>query len=146
MEMQNSTQILQSLYDAINKHDFDRAVSCFHYNGEFKMVAFDKCARGTSELKEMFHAWIKAFPDMKLEVQNLKGTSDWAMGELFMTGTHKGPFMTPGGEIPATNQCFKTPACDIVNVRDGKIVSLHCYLESGTLMRQLGLAPMKAAA
>lgn len=146
MATQDNTQIIRTLYDAINKHDLERAVSCFHTNGEFKNIGFDKTFRGPAELREMIQSWYRAFPDLALEISNVFGNGDWAVAELFVNGTQKGTFSTPQGEIPPSNQRVHAPSCDVVKIKDGKILSLGCYLETGSLMRQMGMKPMKAAA
>lgn len=146
MANQDNTQVLRGLYEAVSNRDFERALSFFQDNGEFKSIAFDQVFRGKSEIQEMMQSWVKAFPDMRLEALNIVGLGDWAAAEINVKGTHRGPFATPEGDISPTNQPIKAPSCDLVKFRDGKIVSVHCYLESGILMRQLGLKPAKAAA
>ena len=146
MANQDSTQLLRTFYDAVNSHDIDRVISCFNSDGEFKTIAFDSTARGANELKTMIQGWYQAFPDMKIETSNINGTGDWAVAELTLKGTQRGPFQTPQGEIAPTNQHVQAPACDVVKFKNGKISSFHCYLESGTLMAQLGWKSSRVAA
>ena len=143
---QESKQIMQELYAAINARNLDRASAFFSDNGEFKVIAFDKAARGSREIRQLFDDWIRAFPDLKLDTKNIFAAEGAAAAELLVQGTHKGTFKTPGGEIPATGKNVRVPACDVIQTRNGKITSLHCYLESGTMMRQLGIATAKASA
>lgn len=54
-------------------------------------------------------------------------------------GTHTGPLVGPMGEIPPTRRQVDIPFCDVVQIKDGKIVSIHLYYDVATMMGQLGL-------
>jgi ketosteroid isomerase-like protein len=139
-------QVLKDMYDAVSKHDIERALSCFHNDGEFKNIAFNETFKGREQIKKMMESWLTAFPDLKLETANILGTGDWAVGELTVDGTHKGKFRTPAGELAPTNKHVRAPSCDVARIANGKIVSIRCYLESGTFLSQLGMKPARAAA
>nr|WP_280514324.1 nuclear transport factor 2 family protein [Pseudorhizobium halotolerans] len=53
--------------------------------------------------------------------------------------------MTPAGTIPATGNSIDVPCCDVFHMRDGKIVSFHCYNAASILQRQLDLADSRNA-
>lgn len=146
MPTQNNAQILRTFYEAVNSRDIDRAVSCFQSNGEFKFIGFETSFQGSGKIKEMVLGWLRAFPDLKLELLNVMGSEAWAVSELYLNGTQKGALSTPQGEIAPSNQRVHVPSCDLVKLQNGKIASFHCYLETGVLMNQLGMKPMMAAA
>jgi len=49
--------------------------------------------------------------------------------------------MTPTGEIPPTGRHFEFPYVDILQARDGKVVSHRVYFDQVAFLAQLGLMP-----
>ncbi len=54
-----------------------------------------------------------------------------------VTGTHQGDF----AGIPPTGRRVDYHACEIFQIRVGKIVRARTYLDTGTILRQLGVLP-----
>lgn len=48
--------------------------------------------------------------------------------------------------VPATGRRLTIPVCNLIEVKDGKIVSEREYMDSGHLMQQLGVIPETANA
>jgi steroid delta-isomerase-like uncharacterized protein len=80
---------------------------------------------------------IKAFPDMKYDLDDLIIEGDKFVARCTMTGTHKGEFMG----IPATGKKVKIWWITIRRVADGKCVEGWDLFDSLTLMQQLGVMP-----
>ena len=60
--------------------------------------------------------------------------------------THAGPLATPEGEIAATGRTVRVPFAAVIRVPDGRVDSVHVYLDPLGFMAQLGLEPQPAAA
>jgi ketosteroid isomerase-like protein len=60
--------------------------------------------------------------------------------ELTINGTHDGDFKTPARVFSPTHKAMKTPCCDVFHLKDGKVLSFHCYVIESVMMKQLGLA------
>jgi predicted ester cyclase len=82
----------------------------------------------------------QAFPDIHRELFNIYAMEDVIVVELAIRGTHKGALVTPNGPIAPTGRTIDVPCCDVFHLRDGKVVSFHCYNAASILQRQLGLA------
>ena len=70
--------------------------------------------------------------------------SMWAVGdmvfvELSLNGTQKGALGFPMGNLPPTDVKMSTPCFDAFKIRDGKVVSFHCYTAATQLLGQLGV-------
>jgi ketosteroid isomerase-like protein len=65
--------------------------------------------------------------------------NDVVVVELAIRGTHEGPLMTPDGTVPATGKAIDVPCCDVFHMKDGKVISFHCYNAASILLQQLGL-------
>ena len=80
-----------------------------------------------------------AFPDMHHELYNMYYNDDVVVVELSLNGTHKGDLEITEGVIPPTNKKMHAPTCDVFHLKDGKVLSFHCYVAVPILLKQLGL-------
>lgn len=139
-------QLVRSMYEAATRHDLDKFVSCFSDDAEFKDMSSGHVYRGKEGIRGMAQSWMKAFPDLKLQVTNFVGNGDLCSVELSVLGTQTGPFIRPEGEIPPSGKKVNAPSCDMIRIRNGKIQSIHCYFATSVLMSQIGMTPASAAA
>ena len=79
-----------------------------------------------------------AFPDMHRELLHFYAAGDVVVVELKLQGTHQGDFHTAAGTLPATGRRFDVPCCDVFHLKDGKVISFHCYNELSVWLQQLG--------
>jgi steroid delta-isomerase-like uncharacterized protein len=83
-----------------------------------------------------------AFPDLRFEIRASHAPSDdVAILEVIAHGTHTGPL----GDVPPTGRSGAVVACNVVEVRDGRIVREREYFDRLAIMDQLGLADAPAA-
>jgi steroid delta-isomerase-like uncharacterized protein len=80
---------------------------------------------------------IKAFPDLKFNLDDMIVEGDNFMARCTATGTHKGKFMG----VPATGKKVKFWWITIRRVANGKCVEGWDLMDSLTLMQQLGVMP-----
>lgn len=137
----NNIQLVKSYYEALSNRNVKQAVSLFSTTGEFKDMSSLEVMRGSVELEKMFSSWIKAFPNMKVQIQNIFGTGDQVVCEGILTGTHTGPMLMPEGEIKPTGKSVNIPYCEIFKVGNNKINHLSCYMETAKFFQQLGIEP-----
>jgi steroid delta-isomerase-like uncharacterized protein len=91
--------------------------------------------KGKAAGKKYFKAMTTAFPDIKVNEQNVWGIGDFVIAEGTITGTQKGPFFG----IPAKNKPVTLHGLDIMQFKDGKIVHGWSYSNSAEMAEQLGL-------
>ncbi len=97
--------------------------------------------KGKAAGKKYFAAMTTAFPDVKSTTQNAWGIGDVVIAEGTLTGTQKGAFFG----IPATKKPINLHGVDIMQFKDGKIVSGRSYANGAEMMMQLGLMPQPGA-
>ncbi|MBI2395868.1 MAG: ester cyclase [Deltaproteobacteria bacterium] len=137
----------RAVYDAINKRDLDKAVAQFADDCEYVEIGLGRTYRGPSEVRENLSGWLRAFPDALLEVTNVVANGDVVAVEYTARGTHSGPLVGPDGStLAATGRRAETAFCDVLNMRNGKIVRGRSYYDAGSLLRQLGATPGSGAA
>lgn len=79
-----------------------------------------------------------AFPDMRMEVEDLFAAGDKAVARVRFTGTHRGPFM---GMEP-TGRSVDVPLIDMFAFDDRGLLSDHWgVMDSMVMMQQLGVVP-----
>lgn len=80
---------------------------------------------------------LAAFPDVQFTVEDTITEGDKVAVKTTMRGTHDGPF----AGVPASGNAVEVGGCDVLRVRDGKIVETWTLCDSGTLFMQIGGFP-----
>lgn len=81
-----------------------------------------------------------SFSDIHREIFDIYSMGDTVGVELAIRGTHDGALVTPQGNIPATGKSIDVACCDVFHMKEGKVVSFHCYNAASVAMQQLDLA------
>ncbi len=139
--MKENVSIARSFYDHWNNRDFDRAAAMFAPDSEIVLVGHNTRLTGPEGATELARMWADGFPDGRVTIDRTCASGDCACVEMTGRGTHTGTLRSPGGDIPATGRSVELEMCDVFEIRDGKIVSLRSYLDSGAMLAQLGLMP-----
>ena len=139
MAEQDSAGIATDWFESWNERDFDRGAELVSDGAEIVETASDETFRGPDGSRQESEKWATALPDGRVEVRSVVASEDAVALENTVRGTHDGPFATPGGEIPATGRQLNLDFCSIFGVENGKIVSVHHYFDTATIMRQLGV-------
>ena len=87
---------------------------------------------------EFFRMYRAAFPDLRMEPEDVLASDDKVVARLRATGTHQGEFMG----IPATGKSVDVPLIDIIRFGDDGLAHEHWgVINEMAMMQQLGLAP-----
>lgn len=146
-EEQRNGAVIRELYasaEAASKNT-PKFVSMFTEGGYFYDVAAGKKYYG-KDIGYTVDVYATAFPDMHRELYSMYFDDDVVVVELSLNGTHKGDLEIPEGVIPPTNKEMHTPCCDVFHLKDGKVVSFHCYVAVPILLKQLGIFKNLSAA
>ena len=125
---------LRRFYDPINTGDVD---------GFGELLADDFVEHeetpGLAPTKEgvtdFFRMHSAAFPNLRMDAQDVLASSDKVVARVRVTGTHEGEFMG----MPATGSRIEVPLIDIMRIRDGKIAEHWGVMDGGVMMQQLGV-------
>jgi ketosteroid isomerase-like protein len=146
-EEQRNAQVIRDLYasaEAASK-DTPKFVSMFGEGGYFYDVGAGKKYYG-KDIGYTVDIYAAAFPDMHREFEDMYFDNDVVVVELSLNGTNKGDLEIPEGVISATNKEMHAPCCDVFHLKDGKILSFHCYVAVSILLKQLGIFKNLSAA
>ena len=85
---------------------------------------------------QYFQMLLAAFPDLRMDVEDVIASSDKAVARVRVTGTHMGEFMG----IPATEKSAAMNLIDITRFGDDGLAHEHWgVVDQLALMQQLGL-------
>ncbi len=128
---------IRRLYDLINAGDIDG------FGGQLAddFVEHEELP-GLPPTKEgvvqYFRMMLAAFPDMRIDVEDVIASGDKAVARLRVTGTNKGDFMG----MPATGKSASVKLIDITRFGDDGLAREHWgVVDNLSLMQQLGVIP-----
>lgn len=128
---------LKSFYDLINAGDID---------GFGELLADDFVeheetpgfAPTKDGVKEFFRMYRAAFPDLRMDAQDVLTSGDKVVARVKAAGTHQGELMG----MPATGRSMDVQLIDIVRFGDDGLAREHWgVFDALTMMQQLGLVP-----
>ena len=139
-EEQTDEKVIRALYGSAEAKakDTPRFVSMFAEGGYFYDVGAGEKYYG-ERIGYVVDNYAAAFPDMHRKLDRMYFDNDVVVVELSLNGTHKGDLELPEGVIPPTNKEMHAPCCDVFHLKDGKILSFHCYVAVPILLKQLGI-------
>ena len=135
-EMSNG-ELVRTTYDAFTSRDFEAAVACVAEDLEWTEVASGRRYSGPEGMLREYREWARAFPDGSAEITNPLESGDWVTVEFTVTGTNTGPMMGPDGELPPSNARVELQCCDVLQVRDGRVIGGRSYFDLNTVTRQI---------
>jgi uncharacterized protein (TIGR02246 family) len=101
--------------------------------------------RGIDEWREFQRMYLEAFPDGAYEVRHNEPCGDLVFVEGVWSGTQTGPLTTPEGQVPPTGRRVTVPFALVVEIRDGRLATVHNYHDRLDFLAQLELLPALAA-
>jgi steroid delta-isomerase-like uncharacterized protein len=131
------TAALSGMYERINAHDVDGF-------GEYLADDFVEHEEtpGLSPtkdgLKQFFTMYIAAFPDLRMEPEDVLPSGDKIVARVKFTGTNTGDFMG----MPATGKSVEVQAVDILRFGEDGLAHEHWgVFDAMAMMQQLGVIP-----
>jgi predicted ester cyclase len=122
--LEENKAMVRRMADAINENDMDVMDELF----------VPKLARPT---KRSFTAFRAAFPDWRMEIEELVAEGNTVVGRFRCSGTNQGEFKG----VPPTGRRMEVDEVYFLRVEDGKFVYFWGLEDDLARMRQLGLIP-----
>ena len=143
--MADNLTLARSLYEGWNERKFDELADAVAPGGKIVVAGTGDVFEGREGALKYNKSWYDGFPDGRITVDNLIASGDCVVAEITGRGTHTGTLVTSMGEIPATGRSLTLKLCDVLEFKDGKVVSQRAYFDTGSMMAQLGLLPGQTA-
>jgi len=128
---------MKRLYDLINAGDIDGfgELLAEDFVEHEEMPGLEPSKEG---VKRLFHMYRAAFPDLRMEAQDVLVSGDKAVARVRATGTHQGEFLG----MPATGKSVDVQLIDIIRFGDDGLAREHWgVFDAMAMMQQLGAIP-----
>ena len=133
---QRRLAVLDEHFQSEVDHDWDTCLATFAGNPHYEIMATGQVHDGDDEVLAYHRNQRIAFPDQHHENVCHHVADDVVISEFDLVGTNLGPFL--GGE--PTGRSFRVPVVALFFFADDRIVNERVYLDTATLLRQIGRA------
>ena len=130
--------------DVILKHIVamnDRDSDADPWAADAQMVAPGGQASGRDEVLGFLAVFQEAFPDLRLEIEQLLTDGAAAAAEGTLTGTHNGVLHTPNGDVAPTGRAVELRWAAVYLTDGDTLKSEHLFFDQMDFLGQLGLLP-----
>ena len=141
MAEQENIQLAEKQIAALNVRDLDQYLSRIDDSYVGQSETAPGLIRGREGVRQNFDALFRAFPDLRLEIEQIIASGDSVVTRVRGTGTHKGN----SAGIAPTNKSIVMHACTVVEIRNGKAIKGRIYADNATLFQQLGVLSLPKA-
>ncbi len=128
-------QTVREHMDSENRHEFETTLKTFEHP-RYELVATGEVHDGPDQVMKYFEDSRRAFPDQRNELVALHHAEDAVLVEAIVRGTHLGPL----GGLPPTGRSYELPILAAFLFEGDRLVCERVYFDSGTVLRQLGVA------
>jgi steroid delta-isomerase-like uncharacterized protein len=132
---QDNVKIVRQMFDAWNAHDPDRLVKLLDEKYMSESDTVPSPINGRDGARQFMLVYVKAFPDLHLDVTQTLSDGEFVTTRWTAKGTHRGELMG----ISPTNRRVITNGCTVSQIRSGKTVHEWLYWDTGHLLKQLGV-------
>lgn len=134
----STTEVARSYFEAVGRQDLDAMEAHYEPGGGGPIHGLVELRVG-GNYREWFSSLFRAFPDWRFEVLDIVAEGDRAAVEWHASGTFSGSARFEGMEPNGAS--VDVQGCDIVTIRDGRIVDNQAYTSGTEIARQLGALP-----
>ena len=140
MAEQGVVEVAKAQITAYNNKNWGAVTEALGPNVVYDEVGTNRKLTGLGQVIDAWKGWAAALPDSKATFDAAHIAGNTVILELTWRGTHRGPLQTPTGQIPATGKPIEIRACQIVDVKDGKVQAVRHYFDMATMLAQLGVS------
>jgi hydroxyacylglutathione hydrolase len=137
-ETTDAERIGRAYFAAHERCDIDAVAELWEPGGVGRIVGLVDLV-APDGIRDFFAELYAAFPDFSLRALDVTAQDDRCAVRWEIAGTFAGPGRFRG--LEPTGARVAVEGCDLMVVRDGRVASLHAYLDGGDLARQLGALP-----
>ncbi len=131
-EEHNRDVVLKAI-KALSDHDVEGFFS-YHTDNMTSHEVFFPEPLTREELEPFLHDWLLAYPDVKIETQNIEVEGDTVAVENIVSGT----FINDLRGVKATGRFYQVREAVFFDMKDGKIKDERIYIDQKSIEEQLG--------
>ncbi len=138
-----TAEIARSYFEAVGRQDLDTMESMYEPGPIGRIHGLVELEVG-GNYRQWFGNLFRAFPDWKFEILDIVAEGERAAVEWRATGTFSGDARFEGMEPNGAS--VDVQGCDVVTIRDGRLVDNQAYTSGTEIARQLGALPPQGSA
>lgn len=136
-EAETNGQLIAELIEAWNAHDPVRVAACYAADYLGEDVGAPGVQRGPEEIRKVTQYYLRAFPDLRIDLDDLILDGDKSVLVWTLRGTQRGTFM----RIPPTHRPVAVRGTTITEMKAGRIARATRIWDVAGLLRAIGLLP-----
>jgi predicted ester cyclase len=137
-EPRSAAEVAKSYFEAVAARDIEAMLEHWDPDGGGYIHGMVD-VRVPDTYRGWFADLFKAFPDFRFEVLDIVAEGEMAAVRWRVSGTFNGSTRFEG--MDPNGARVETEGCDVLTIRDGKLVSNYAYTNGAEMMRQLGALP-----
>lgn len=137
MSIEANIKTAEEHLEAEANRELDRLLGTLAEDSIYEESLLEKPVQGKAAIAEYYQELWKAFPDFTYVVTNRVADESSVIYEMTFRGTHTGPFRS----IPPTGRLGEIKGVIVFPMRNGKALGERIYLDSVSLLTQLGFFP-----
>ena len=131
-------KLTKAIHDHFSANELDHCVEMAAEDVQVVAHAFGLTFNGRNEFRDFMQGFKQAFPDLRIEHQNIVNHDGRVAVEFTAYGTHTGPLETPAGTIPPSGNEVVLNVAEFYEWENGQFRKMSNYQDAGSLMRQIG--------
>ncbi len=137
-EATDPATVARAYFDAVAAQDVEAMAACWE-PGSMDVLHGVEELRVPDQMQAWFRALFTAFPDFRFEVLDVMAGGEKVAVRWRATGTFDGSGEFSG--LVPNGRSVDVEGCDVLTVRDGRVVHNDAYLNGAEMVRQLGVLP-----
>ena len=134
----SAEEVAHSYFEAIGRRDLDAMFGFYEPGSVGEIHGMVRLVVGEN-YSDWFGGLFRAFPDWHFEIVDVIAEGERASVEWRARGTFDGDARFEGMEPNGAKVDIR--GCDVVTVRNGRLVGLDAYINGAEIARQLGALP-----
>ncbi|HXP85502.1 MAG TPA: ester cyclase [Bryobacteraceae bacterium] len=139
-EQENIERVRQGVA-LLNAHDFATYVQRIDESYIAESETVPGGVHGPAGVRQQLDLLLGAFPDLRVELEQVLASGDHVVTRIRLSGTHKGTF----AGIAPTNKIVSWGVCGVSEIRNGKAIRGRLYGDNASLLQQIGALSMPKA-
>jgi glyoxylase-like metal-dependent hydrolase (beta-lactamase superfamily II)/predicted ester cyclase len=141
--MASSSETARAYFAALADRDVDGAVALWS-SGGVDHITGQPDLSGPEAVRSFLEDLFGALPDLRFEIIETTTHRERCVVRWRARGTFAGPRRLDG--FVPNGRRFDCEGCDVLTIRDAKVLANHVYMDTADMYRQLGLLPRSDSA
>jgi steroid delta-isomerase-like uncharacterized protein len=134
----DTESVARAYFDAVARRDVEAMAACWK-PGSRDVIHGVADMRVPEDLRRWFGDLFSSFPDFSFEVLEVIAAGEKAAVHWHATGSFDGSARFEG--LTPNGRRVDVQGCDVLTVRDGRVVHNDAYMNGAEMARQLGALP-----